>query len=106
MGEGDVRDHMWWIARAIFSSADLQTGANILFCVIFALAIIVYKLGFAKKLPILKSLLIYVILFLGCSVLTFLGYFLPIAEGLFIAAIILGIYKFRLHQAKKGRKAA
>jgi len=72
-----------------------------LYLTIFALSVLVYKLGFAKKLPILKSAVIYTFLALGCTVLTFLGIFLPVAEGLVVAALVLIIYKIRLYQAKK-----
>ncbi|MDQ0227032.1 YlaH-like family protein [Metabacillus niabensis] len=76
-------------------------GMWLLYITIFLLSVVVYKLGFAKKLPILKSLIIYIFLALGCTVLTFLGIFLPIAEGLVVAALILIIYKIRLYQSKK-----
>lgn len=78
-----------------------ELGMWLLYITIFLLSVVVYKLGFAKKLPILKSLIIYIFLALGCTVLTFLGIFLPIAEGLVVAALILIIYKIRLHQSKK-----
>ncbi|PLR84065.1 hypothetical protein CVD25_12905 [Bacillus canaveralius] len=78
-----------------------EVGMWMLYITIIALAIIVYKLGFAKKLPLTKSIVIYIFLVLGCTILTFLGVFLPVAEGLVVAAIILIIYKIRLHQQKK-----
>jgi YlaH-like protein len=78
-----------------------KVGMWMLYLTILFLSILVYKLGFAKKLPILKSLVIYLFLILGCTVLTFLGIFLPVAEGLCVAALILIIYKIRLHQSKK-----
>src|SRR5690606_15157329 len=73
----------------------------LLFITISALAILVYKLGFAKKLPILKSLVIYLFLLGGCLFFTFLAIFLPIAEGLMVAALILIVYKIRLNREKK-----
>ena len=78
-----------------------ELGMWMLYLTILFLSILVYKLGFAKKLPILKSAVIYTFLALGCTVLTFLGIFLPVAEGLVVAALILIIYKIRLHQSKK-----
>lgn len=81
-------------------------GMQLLFFTIFILCVIVYNLGFAKKLPVLKATIIYIVMFLFTSVLTFLGAFSPIgggvgvAEVLVIAALFLGIYKFRLHVAK------
>ncbi|WHY83436.1 YlaH-like family protein [Siminovitchia fortis] len=78
-----------------------KTANWLLFLTIAALCILVYKLGFAKKLPLLKSAIIYFFLFIGCTILTFLGIFLPIAEGLVVAALILIIYKIRLNREKK-----
>ncbi|MBO0994476.1 YlaH-like family protein [Bacillus sp. SD088] len=78
------------------------TATNwLLWLTITALAILVYKLGFAKKLPLLKSVVIYLFLIVGCLFLTFLAIFLPITEGLMVAAVILIIYKIRLRKEKK-----
>jgi hypothetical protein len=76
-------------------------GFWLLYAIILSLTIVVYKLGFAKKLPVLKSAVIYTILAIGCIPLTFFGIGLPVAEGLLVAALILVIYKIRLHQSKK-----
>lgn len=73
----------------------------LLYLIITVLSIIVFKLGFAKKLPPLKSVLIYLFLIIGCMPLTFFGIGLPVAEGLIVAALILIIYKVRLYQSKK-----
>ncbi|MBD8007379.1 YlaH-like family protein [Bacillus sp. Sa1BUA2] len=78
-----------------------KVASWLLFLTIVALCILVYKLGFAKKLPLLKSAIIYIFLFMGCTLLTFLGIFLPIVEGLVVAALILIIYKIRLNKEKK-----
>jgi hypothetical protein len=75
-------------------------GMWLLYLTIVALSILVYKLGFAKKLPVLKSAVIYFFLAAGSTVLTFLGIFLPVAEGLVVAALILIIYKIRLRNHK------
>ncbi len=97
----DVYEHMWPIAKTIYSSTTPTVGAYSLYFVILILTIIVYRLGFAKKLPLLKNIVIYLCLALGCPILSFLGVFLPIAEGLAIVALLLFIYKLRLHQTKK-----
>ncbi|KIL44737.1 YlaH-like family protein [Jeotgalibacillus soli] len=76
-------------------------GMWMLYTTIIALSILVYKLGFAKKLPPLKSAVIYLFLILGCTVLTFLAIFLPVTEGLIIAALILIIYKIRLRNEQR-----
>ncbi|ANB61949.1 YlaH-like family protein [Anoxybacteroides amylolyticum] len=78
-----------------------KQGMWLLYITVLILSAIVYRLGFAKKLPVLKNVIIYVLLALGCTILTFFAVFLPIAEGLVVAALILTIYKIRLHQAKK-----
>ncbi|WLR43306.1 YlaH-like family protein [Bacillus carboniphilus] len=79
-----------------------ELGMWYLYFTILVLSIIVFKLGFAKRLPILKAAVIYLFLALGCTVLTFLGIFLPVAEGLVVAALILIIYKIRLYLSKRG----
>lgn len=85
-----------------YQTTENAKAANwLLFLTILVLCILVYKLGFAKKLPLLKSAIIYTFLFIGCIFLTFLGIFLPIAEGLVVAALILIIYKIRLNREKK-----
>ncbi|MBY6036242.1 YlaH-like family protein [Fictibacillus nanhaiensis] len=73
----------------------------LLYLIITMLSIIVFKLGFAKKLPPLKTVVIYLFLIIGCMPLAFFGIGLPVAEGLIVAALILIIYKVRLHQSKK-----
>jgi YlaH-like protein len=73
----------------------------LLYIIITVLSIIVFKLGFAKKLPPLKSALIYLFLIIGCMPLAFFGIGLPVAEGLIVAALILIIYKVRLYRSKK-----
>nr|WP_263328161.1 YlaH-like family protein [Neobacillus sp. Marseille-Q6967] len=83
-----------------------KVGMWLLYLTIVALSILVYKLGFAKKLPLGKSIIIYIFLAAGSTILTLLGIFLPIAEGLVVAAMILIIYKIRLHQSKKQQAEA
>ncbi|WEG11713.1 YlaH-like family protein [Pullulanibacillus sp. KACC 23026] len=73
----------------------------ILYLTIVALSIVVYKLGFARKLPPLKSLIIYVLLLFGCIIMTILALQLPIVGALTIAAVVLIIYKLRLYQSKR-----
>ncbi|MCP8970292.1 YlaH-like family protein [Ectobacillus ponti] len=80
-----------------------ETGMWMLYAAVVVLSIIVYNLGFARKLPVLQTVIVYVLLLAGCTVLTFFAVFLPVAEGLVAAAIVLGIYKLRLHQSKKQR---
>jgi hypothetical protein len=76
-------------------------GMWLLYITVLILSVIVYRLGFAKKLPLLKNVIIYILLALGCTILTFFAVFLPVAEGLVIAALVLVVYKVRLHYAKE-----
>lgn len=76
-------------------------GFLLLYAIVAILNIIVFNLGFARKLPLLKNMIVYIALLIGSFVLTFLAIGLPIAEGLMIASIVLIIYKIRLHQTKK-----
>ncbi|WP_374721063.1 YlaH-like family protein [Peribacillus tepidiphilus] len=82
-----------------------ERGMWILYLTIIVLSVIVYNLGFAKKLPLLKNVVIYVSLALGCTILTFFAVFLPVTEGLLLAAIFLGLYKLRLRSHKKEQQA-
>ena len=97
----DVSQRLSFFAALFKVHENTDTGMWMLYLTITLLSIIVYKLGFAKKLPIAKSAIIYTFLALGCTMLTALGVFLPIAEGLVIAALILIIYKLRLRLHKK-----
>ncbi len=83
-----------------------ERGMWLLYITVFILSAIVYRLGFAKQLPLLKNVIIYVLLALGCTILTFFAVFLPIAEGLVIAAIVLIIYKIRLRQSQQQKMNA
>ena len=80
---------------------DIETGVILQYIFIVILSVIVYRLGFAKKLPLGKNIVIYFSLCIGCLMLLFFSYALPIAEGLGVAAVLLIIYKIRLHQSKK-----
>ncbi|WP_425320382.1 YlaH-like family protein [Neobacillus soli] len=88
------------------SQSDVNTGVLIQYLFIVVLTVIVYRLGFAKKLPLLKNAVIYICLLIGCFILLIFSYALPIAEGLAGAALLLIIYKIRLHQSKKQQTEA
>ena len=97
----DISERLSFFAALFKVDTNPDSGMWFLYLTIVMLSIVVYKLGFAKKLPLGKSLVLYLFLFLGSTVLTFLGVFLPITEGLVVAALILIIYKIRLQQQKK-----
>lgn len=96
-----VMESMSFFASLFKVHENPERGMWYLYFTIVLLSALVYYLGFAKKLSIGKNIIIYVSLFFGCTLLTFLGVFLPIAEGLLAAAIFLGIYKIRLRSHKK-----
>lgn len=81
-------------------------GFILLYLIVTILNIVVFNLGFARKLPLLKNIVVYIALIFGSLILTFLAIGLPIAEGLAIASIVLIIYKIRLHQSKKNETSS
>jgi hypothetical protein len=92
--------------RFFIELTNIKVGVTLQYLFIVILTVIVYRLGFAKKLPLLKNVVIYFFLIIGCLVMLFFSYALPIAEGLAVAALILIMYKIRLHQAKKQQTEA
>ncbi|UFJ41880.1 YlaH-like family protein [Brevibacillus humidisoli] len=68
------------------------------FWVIFVYLVLVYYLGFATRfrMPILKTLLLYVLLAVGAIVFTFLDTTLPVKGALLAAVIILVIIRLRI----------
>jgi len=100
----EVSERLSFFAALFRVDENPSVGMWLLYLTIFSLSILVYKLGFAVKLPLLKSVVIYLFLGLGSTMLTFLAIFLPVAEGLVVAAMILIIYKIRLHQSKVANK--
>jgi hypothetical protein len=87
--------------RFFIQLTNVHTAVWLQYFFILILSALVYKLGFAKKLPLLKNIVIYAFLAIGCFVMLFFSYALPIAEGLAVAALILIVYKIRLYQSKK-----
>lgn len=97
---------MGGVTRYLYENMPSYESAGfVVFILVFVLCAIVYKLGFAREgLALWKSIIVYFCLFLGCIILTFLALFLPMIEGLIIAAIILIIYKFRIRKEKSEEK--
>lgn len=73
----------------------------VMYIIVNALSILVFNLGFARKLPLLKNVVIYVLMFIGNMFMTLLALTLPIIESLFIATLVLGIYKLQLKRHKQ-----
>lgn len=90
----------------IFNFIYDQFGAehiiSIFYVTNFILAAITYKLGFARKLPLLKSVFVYIMLAIGTIILTIFSLVrFPITEVLIIMVVVLGIYRFRLHRERE-----
>ncbi|MEN2766582.1 YlaH-like family protein [Ornithinibacillus xuwenensis] len=94
-------------------------GVDQLFTVLYIaniiLAAIAYKLGFAKKLPILKSIIVYILLAVGIFVLNILFIVLPatlaadplpMTESLVIICIVLAIYRVRMYLQRQAKKTS
>ena len=97
-----VFNRMSGITRYLYENLpSYQIAGYATFVLVFLMSAIVYKLGFAKKLSFGRNVIIYTFLFIGCMVLTFLALFLPMIEGLIVAALILIIYKSRLWREKR-----
>jgi YlaH-like protein len=91
------------ITQLINLTNDTELSMWIMYFLIVLLSIVVYHLGFAKKLSIIKMVITYVLLLVGCTFLTFLALRIPIVEALLASVFVLGIYKIRLHQSKKNK---
>ncbi|HEX6595267.1 MAG TPA: YlaH-like family protein [Bacillota bacterium] len=91
-------------------------GSDHLYAIFYVLnlifAAIAYELGFAKKLPILKTIFVYILLAVGVYILTIFSILptartnkpLPVTESLIIICVVLGIYRYRLHLRRKAQK--
>lgn len=70
----------------------------------FIFGVIAYKLGFAKKLPLMKSVVIYILFAVGVYIITIFSIFqMPITESLIIISAVLAIYRIRLHNQRKNK---
>jgi hypothetical protein len=101
----NVQERMTFFAALFNVDSNPKAGMWYLYATVFVLCVIVYQLGFAKKLPVLKNVVIYAVMALGCTVLTFFSVFLPVCEGLLVAIGVLGIYKLRLRNHRKEEQA-
>ena len=102
-----VYDRMSGITRYIYENMPSYEAAGyVVFILVFILSAIVFKLGSARELPLLQNIIIYTFLFLGCIMLTFFAFFLPMIEGLIVAALILIVYKSRMWREKREEQKA
>ena len=73
------------------------TNPTIAYVVILLLTGIVYKVAFARKLPLLKQLIIYVALALGCVMLLFFHFMgLPIVPALAATVVLIVVARLRM----------
>jgi len=95
------------ITRFLYENLpNYDMAGYVLFALVFLLSALVYKLGFAKKLKLSQNIVIYIFLFVGCVILTFFALYLPMVEGLIVAALILIVYKTRLWREKREEQEA
>ncbi|UJL47813.1 YlaH-like family protein [Virgibacillus sp. NKC19-16] len=67
---------------------------------------IAFKLGFARKLPLLKTIFVYIMLAVGTYIITIFSILqMPITESLIVISLVLAIYRFRLHRQRKGNQS-
>ena len=102
-----AHERMSGITRYIYENMPSYDSAGyVVFILVFILSAIVFKLGFARELPLMKNIIIYTFLLLGCIMLTFFALFLPMVEGLIVAALILIVYKSRMWREKREERKA
>lgn len=77
----------------------------ILYFLNLVLVIIAYHLGFAKKISLVKNIIIHILLALGTVILALFNGIakLSITESLVIIVLVLAIYRTRLHFERKAR---
>jgi len=70
----------------------------------FIFSVIAYKLGFARQLPLLKSIIVYILLAIGVVIITLFSLVkYPMTETLIIISTVLGIYRYRLHTERANK---
>ncbi|KZE47456.1 hypothetical protein AV540_18785 [Brevibacillus parabrevis] len=74
--------------------------------ILFVQLVIVYYLGFATRIrmPILKTLLLYILLFAGALIFAILDVQLPVKSAMLVAIAILVIVKLRIKPEQTERK--
>ncbi|HET7629541.1 MAG TPA: YlaH-like family protein [Bacillales bacterium] len=78
-----------------------QRAFWLLYATILFLSAVVYRLGFARKLPLLKNVVIFIFLAVGCFVMTIFAERFPVVKCLIVIAVVFGGYKWRLHRSNK-----
>jgi CHASE2 domain-containing sensor protein len=72
--------------------------------VIFVELLVVYYLGFATRIrmPILKTVFLYILLFIGALIFGILDWKLPVKSSLFVAVLILVLVRLRAKPENRG----
>ncbi|MBD1371287.1 hypothetical protein IC620_02830 [Hazenella sp. IB182357] len=75
---------------------------QVVYLIIVILASIVYKLAFARKLPLLKSIMVYIFLAIGCVILFVFHYMgFPIMVAMLLTIIMVVVTRVRLSFVKR-----
>jgi hypothetical protein len=93
-----------FFARLLQVDKNPETGMWLLYISVTILCMAAYRLGFARKLPLLKAAIVYGVLILFCTILTFLATFMPIAEALAVIVVVLGVYRIRRYLEEKHQR--
>ncbi|GAK04101.1 hypothetical protein JCM19037_2475 [Geomicrobium sp. JCM 19037] len=94
-------DDVSWAAGIMNIHENAAMGFWLLYLAVVVMSILVFNLGFARKLSLMKNIVVYGALLFGAIMLTFFAIFMPIVESLIAAALVLGIYRLRLRMHKK-----
>nr|MBO2470360.1 hypothetical protein [Bacillota bacterium] len=75
------------------------------YAVILVLTVIIYNLGFARKLPLLKTVIVYLLLAIGCIPLTVLyALGLPIVAALLVGVALLTVVQIRRRASERRKR--
>ncbi|KKE78100.1 YlaH-like family protein [Oceanobacillus caeni] len=94
----------------VFDMVLNQYGVENIFWIFYVLnlilSVIAYKLGFARKLPLLQSVIVYILLLVGVYILTIFSTVMrmPSVESLIVINLVLAIYRTRLHFQRRAKK--
>ncbi|MBM7647268.1 CHASE2 domain-containing sensor protein [Bacillus ectoiniformans] len=94
-------EHVSPLLGALIEGIGVTWAVRVYWAALILLSILVYNLGFAKKLTLGKNIIVYISLIIGSLLLLILSYQLPVMESLLVAVLILGIYKIRLKMHKE-----
>ncbi|SDH88890.1 YlaH-like family protein [Alteribacillus bidgolensis] len=100
-----TKDQLSWTAGLLNVHEHPVVGFWLLYAAVVLMCIVVFNLGFARKLPLLKNVIVYAALFIGALPLTIFAIGMAVVESLIAAAIVLGIYKIRLKRHKQEQES-